>query len=159
MATNKKTVSVYADDDLLTALEEFKESGNHKSLNFAIVTILREKLFGESTDNVQSTLQGKALSTLDVESMINDAIASRLGAIESNVRSLQLDRMSEKTDSLVIENLLTNLSIAQNQISELSAKIESIENTRSEATVPAKKPLMLSQNQKVIEMQKLKETA
>ena len=28
MATNKKTVSVYADDDLLTALEEFKDSGN-----------------------------------------------------------------------------------------------------------------------------------
>ena len=159
MATNKKTVSVYADDDLLTALEEFKDSGNHKSLNVAIVAILREKLFGESTNNVQSTLQGKALNTLDVESMINDAISSRLGTIESNVRSLQLDRMSEKTDSLVIENLLTNLSIAQNQISELSAKIESIENTHSEATAPAKKPLMLSQNQKVIAIQKLKETA
>ena len=144
MATNKKTVSVYADDDLFTALEEFKDSGNHKSLNVAIVAILREKLFGESTDNMQSTLQGKALSTLDVESMINeaigshnDAIASRLSTIESNMRSLQLDRMSEKTDSLIIENLLTNLSIAQNQISELSAKIESIENTPSEATAPA----------------------
>ena len=134
MATNKKTVSVYADDDLLTALEDFKDSGNHKSLNVAIVTILREKLFGESTDNVQSTLQGKVLSNLDIESMINEVIASRLGTIESNVRSLQLDRMSEKTDSLIIENLLTNLSITQNQISELSTKIESIENTRSEAT-------------------------
>ena len=159
MATNKTTVSVYADEDLLASLNSFKDSGNHKSLNVAIVAILREKLFGESTDNVQSTLQGKVLSTLDIESMINEVIASRLGTIESNVRSLQLDRMSEKTDSLIIENLLTNLSIAQNQISELTAKIESIENTRSEATAPAKKPLMLSQNQKVIATQKLKETA
>ena len=89
MATNKKTVSVYADDDLLTALEEFKDSGNHKSLNVAIVAILREKLFGEGSDNVQSTLQGKALSTLDVESIVNDSVTSAIAPLLARLEALE----------------------------------------------------------------------
>lgn len=101
MATNKKTVSVYADDDLLAALEKFKDDEKHKSLNVAIVAILREKLFGEVSDNLQITLQSKVSSTLDVESMINDAVASA--------------------------------------IAPLLARLEALENTRSEATAPAKK--------------------
>ena len=99
MATNKKTVSVYADDDLLTALEEFKDSGNHKSLNVAIVAILREKLFGDTSGNMQSTLQNQVSSTLDIESIVNDAV----------------------TDA----------------IAPLLARLEALENTRSEATAPA----------------------
>ena len=99
MATNKKTVSVYADDDLLTALEEFKDSGNHKSLNVAIVAILREKLFGDTSGNMQSTLQNQVSSTLDIESIVNDAVT--------------------------------------NAIAPLLARLEGLENTRSEATAPA----------------------
>ena len=98
MATNKKTVSVYADDDLLTALEKFKDSGNHKSLNVAIVAILREKLFSDTSDNIQSTLQGKVSSTLDIVSIVNDAVTSA--------------------------------------IAPLLARLEALENTRSEATAP-----------------------
>jgi len=101
MATNKTTVSVYADEDLLAALNSFKDSGNHKSLNVAIVAILREKLFGEASDNVQSTFQSKVSSTLDIESMINEAVASA--------------------------------------IAPLLARLEALETTRSEATVPIKK--------------------
>jgi hypothetical protein len=78
MASTKKTVSVYADDDLLEALEKFKDSGRHKSLNVAIVAILKEKLFGET----QSTLQNNVSSTLDIESMINQAIAPLLARLE-----------------------------------------------------------------------------
>jgi len=105
MGTNKKTVSVYADDDLLTALETFKDSGNHKSLNVAIVAILREKLFGEvSQGKVSSTLQ----SALDVESIVNDAIAPIL------------------------------------------TRLEALENTRSEATATAKKPLIQLAREKML---------
>ena len=93
MATNKTTVSVYADGDLLAALNEFKDSGNYKSLNVAIVAILRGKLFGDTSDNIQSTL--------DVESIVNDSVTSA--------------------------------------IAPLLARLESLENTRSEATAPAKK--------------------
>jgi hypothetical protein len=86
MATNKTTVSVYADDDLLAALNEFKDSGNHKSLNVAIVAILREKLFGEAS---QGKVSSNVQSTLDIESIVKDAIApliARLEALET-VRS------------------------------------------------------------------------
>ena len=106
MATNKKTVSVYADNDLLTALEKFKDSGNYKSLNVAIVAILREKLFGDTSGNMQSTLQSKALSTLDIESIVNDAVT--------------------------------------NAIAPLVARLEALENTRSEATAPANFTQMLT---------------
>lgn len=75
MATNKTTVSVYADDDLLKALNEFKDSGNHKSLNVAIVAILREKLFGETS---QGKVSGNLQSTLDIESIVNEALNSKI---------------------------------------------------------------------------------
>ena len=93
MATNKKTVSVYADDDLLTALEEFKDSGNHKSLNVAIVAILREKLFGEpSQGKVSSNVQ----STLDIDSKINDAVTSAIAPLLARLEALETNR-SEAT--------------------------------------------------------------
>jgi hypothetical protein len=78
MATNKTTVSVYADEDLLAALNSFKDSGNHKSLNVAIVAILREKLFGDASGNVQSTLQNQVSSTLDVQAMIDETLSSKI---------------------------------------------------------------------------------
>jgi hypothetical protein len=78
MATNKTTVSVYADEDLLAALNEFKDSGNHKSLNVAIVAILREKLFGDASGNVQSTLQNQVSRTLDVQAMIDETLSSKI---------------------------------------------------------------------------------
>ena len=132
MATNKKTVSVYADDDLLTALEEFKDSGNYKSLNVAIVAILREKLFGDTSGNIQSTLQNQVLSTLDIDNIVNKAVESRLDAVLDQVNQFRLDVNSLKTDDLLYQNLRTNLTVAQQRIEAL------------EAIATAKKPLMLS---------------
>jgi hypothetical protein len=121
MATNKTTVSVYADDELLTALNEFKDSGNHKSLNVAIVAILREKLFGEVSGNVQSTLQSNVQSTLDIEAMVNKAIESRLEAVLSQVEDLRLDLHSIKSNDLITQNLQANLTVAQQRIEALEA--------------------------------------
>jgi len=83
MATNKTTVSIYADNELLKALNEFKDDCHHKSLNVAIVAILREKLFGEASGNIQSALQNQVSSTLDIKSIVNDAIAPLLSRIEA----------------------------------------------------------------------------
>ena len=92
MATNKKTVSVYADDDLLAALEDFKDSGNHKSLNVAIVAILREKLFGDTSGNMQSTLQNQVSSTLDIESIVNDAVTNAIAPLLARLEALETTR-------------------------------------------------------------------
>ena len=139
MATNKKTVSVYADDDLLTALEEFKDSGNYKSLNVAIVAILREKLFGDASGNIQSTLQNQVLSTLDIDNIVNKAVESRLDAVLAQVNQFRLEVSSLKTDDLLYQNLRTNLTVAQQQIEGLTTKLEAL---TSEATAPAKKSVI-----------------
>ena len=151
MARNKKTVSVYADDDLLTALEEFKDSGNHKSLNVAIVAILREKLFGETLGNVQSTLQSKVLDTLDIESIVNDAIASKLSEIKTEIEDSYNAGYRD-----IAANFNDLLQQRDREIDELRKAIAAI---TSEAIALAKKPLMLSQNQKVIAIQKLQKAS
>lgn len=138
MATNKTTVSVYADEDLLAALNSFKDSGNHKSLNVAIVAILREKLFGEVSGNVQSALQNQVLSTLDIESIVNEAVGSRLDAVLTQVEGLRLELHSIKTNDLITQNLQTNLTVAQQRIEAL------------EAIATAKKPLLSVMREKVL---------
>ena len=50
-------------------------------------------------------------------------------------------------------------SMINQAIAPLLARLESLESVRSEATATEKKPLILSQNQKVIAIQKLQATA
>ena len=122
------------------------------------ITILREKLFGESSGNIQSTLQSKVSSTLDIEGIVNDAVESRLEAVLTQVEGLRLELHSVKTSALLYEKLQSDVSILQGDI---DIKLDRINNTIAniEATVSAKKPLTLSQNQKVIAIQKLQATA
>ena len=157
MATNKTTVSVYADDDLLTALNEFKDSGNHKSLNVAIVAILREKLFGEVSGNVQSTLQNQVSSTLDIESKIDDAIAAKLLEIKDEIKeeygagfrgiSANITDLLQQRDREIDELKQT--------IAPLLARLEALENTRIEATAPANFTQALLQRAKEVAPLKL----
>ena len=121
MATNKKTVSVYADDDLLTALEEFKDSGNHKSLNVAIVAILREKLFGDTSGNMQSTLQNQVSSTLDIESIVNDAVTSAIAPLLARLEALETSR-SEATAPANFTSALLQKAIAVAPIKLMEVK-------------------------------------
>jgi hypothetical protein len=101
MATNKTTVSVYADDELLAALNEFKDSGNHKSLNVAIVSILRERLFGESA------LQSKVSSNLDIEDMVNNAVASAIAPLMRRVDAWESESIDERMLALIDEHKQT----------------------------------------------------
>lgn len=120
MASNKTTVSVYADDELLTALNEFKDSGNHKSLNVAIVAILREKLFGEAS---QGKVSGNLQSTLDIQTMIDDALSSK-------IRELR-EEFEEHEEIMV--------SRSQKAFEE---QIKIFRNEMDEAIATAKKPLL-----------------
>jgi len=148
MASNKKTVSVYADDDLLTALEEFKDSGNHKSLNVAIVAILREKLFGEVSGNIQSTLQSKVFCTLDIESIVNHAIASKTDEMRKEINDLK------STVNAVTKEFARYRDI---EIDDLAARVVALETNRSEATAPANFTQALLQKPKEVAPLKLME--
>jgi len=143
MATNKTTVSIYPDDDLLEALKSFQSQGNYKSLNVAAIAILREKLLGD----VSSTLESKVSSTLDIQSMIDERIADIQEAIEDKYRALFAG---------ISGNINDLMQQRDREIDALSARIEALS---SEAAATAKKALMLSPQVRAIALQKVSQAA
>lgn len=121
MATDKHTVSIYVDQDLLEKLNEFKTNGEFKSLNVALNSFLRESFLGEVSSKGQSKVSSNVQSTLDIDSKINDAVT--------------------------------------NAIAPLLARLEALENTRSEATAPPNFTRALLQKAKAIAPLKLMELA
>ena len=121
MATDKHTVSIYVDQDLLEKLNEFKTNGEYKSLNVALNSFLRESFLGEVSGKGQSKVQSTVQSTLDIEAMVNKAIESRLEAVLSQVEDLRLDLHSIKSNDLITQNLQANLTVAQQRIEALEA--------------------------------------
>ena len=87
MATDKHTVSIYVDQDLLEKLNEFKTNGEYKSLNVALNSFLRESFLGEVSGNVQSKVQSTVQSTLDIEAMIASAIEKQSPAPDVDIDS------------------------------------------------------------------------
>ena len=125
-----KAVSVRLPLDLLNELNSYATDkgmvrGGDANIGGAIIAVLRERFFNES-DNVK-----QVSDNVDIESIVNIAVESRLEAVLSQVENLRLDVHSVKTDDLLYENLRTNLTVLQ-------GKVEILEN-RTEATAPAKK--------------------
>jgi metal-responsive CopG/Arc/MetJ family transcriptional regulator len=124
-----KAVSVRLPLDLLNELNSYATDkgmvrGGDANIGGAIIAVLRQ-YFGEP-DNVK-----QVSDNVDIESIVNIAVESRLEAVLSQVENLRLDVHSVKTDDLLYENLRTNLTVLQ-------GKVEILE-TRTEATAPAKK--------------------
>jgi hypothetical protein len=124
-----KAVSVRLPLDLLNELNSYATDkgmvrGGDANIGGAIIAILRQH-FGEP-DNVK-----QVSDNVDIESIVNIAVESRLEAVLSQVENLRLNVHSVKTDDLLYENLRTNLTVLQ-------GKVEILE-TRTEATAPAKK--------------------
>lgn len=87
--------------------------------------------------------------------MVRGGDANIGGAIIAVLREYfgQSDNVKQVSDNVDIESMINQA------IAPLLARLETLETFRSEATAPAKKPLMLSQNQKVIAIQKLQARA
>lgn len=97
--------------------------------------------------NLDSRIDSPAAPDVDIESIVNIAVESRLEAVLNEVNQFRLDVNSLKTDDLLYQNLRTNLTVAQQQIEGLTTKLEAL---TSEATAPAKKPLMKIAREKVL---------
>ena len=110
----------------------------------SIIAIIRSVMQGQTISN--NVGQSSAAPDVDIKSMIETAINSRLIIIESEVNGLRIDRHIEKTDGLLIEKLQTDLAIAHNRIDDLDKKIAAIS---SEATAPAKKPALSDERESV----------
>lgn len=134
MAT--KVISTRIDEVLIERFDE-KAAAANITRNELIAKLISDFL---GSDGIVDNAVDKSIQVAvdnAVDSRLQDAIANLRSSIDSELRDikhdlsgLRVERMSEKTDSLVIENLQTNLAIAQNRINELSKKIE------GEATAP-----------------------
>lgn len=149
MATNKTTVSIYPDDNLLEALKSFQSQGNYKSLNVAAIAILREKLLGD----VSSTLQSNVSSTLDIQNLIDAALDSFRNEYDAEIAAklLPLENQINQMDiriRAIPDDVQTSLDPIHSQLQELR-----------EAIAPAKKALVLSPNLKVIALKKVLQVA
>lgn len=125
MATDKHTVSIYVDQDLLEKLNEFKIDGSHKSLNVALNKFLRESFLGEVSGNMQSKVQSNVQSTLDIDSSVNVAVESRLEAVLSQVRDLELKVHSQETYSLLYTSLKADVDIRFDETNKAIATLTS----------------------------------
>ena len=88
--------------------------------------------------NLDSRIDSPAAPDVDIESIVNVAVESRLEAVLHQVTDLRLELHSIKTNDLITQNLQTNLTVAQQRIEAL------------EAIATAKKPLMQLAREKVL---------
>jgi hypothetical protein len=160
MATDKHTVSIYVDQDLLEKLNEFKTNGEYKSLNVALNSFLRESFLGEVSGNVQSKVQSTVQSTLDIEAMIAAAIEKQSPApdvdIESMINEAIAAKLSEIKDEIKEEygagfrgisaNITDLLQQRDREIDALKADIQALK----EATAPANFTQALLQKNKEV---------
>ena len=138
-----KAVSIRLPLNLLNELNSYAtDKGMVRSgdanIGGAIITILRERFLGEP-ENVN-----QVSDKIDIESIVNSAVESRLEAVLNQVESLRLKVHSQETYSLLYDHLKADVDI------RFDATNKAIAALTSEATVTVKKRLMQLAREKVL---------
>ena len=95
-------------------------------------------------DKLDSRIDSPAAPNVDIESIVNAAIESRLETVLNQVRDLELKVHSQETYSLLYTSLK---AYVDNRFDETNKAIATL---TSEATAPAKKPLLSVMREKVL---------
>lgn len=137
-----KAVSVRLPLDLLNELNSYATDkgmvrGGDANIGGAIIAVLRQH-FGEH-DNVK-----QVSDNVDIESIVNNAVESRLEAVLNQVRDLELKVHSQETYSLLYTSLKADVDIRFDETNKAIATLT------SEAIATAKKPLMQIARERVI---------
>lgn len=132
-----KAVSVRLPLDLLGALRSYATDkdlvrAGEANIGGAIIAILTEHFGGES-DNVK-----QVPDSVDIESIVNEAVERRLEAVLNQVESLRQQVSSQETYSMLYAHLKADVDI------RFDATNKAIATLTSEATEPAKKSLRLA---------------
>ena len=104
-------------------------------------------------DKLDTRIDSPAAAPMDIESIVNNAVESRLEAVLNQVRDLELKVHSQETYSLLYTSLKADVDIRFDETNKAIATLT------SEAIATAKKSLTLSPQMKVVAMQKLQATA
>ena len=137
-----KAVSIRLPLDLLNELNTYAtdrgmvRSGD-ANIGGTIIAILREHFGG--SDNVK-----QVSDSMDIKSIVNSAVESRLEAVLNQVESLRLKVHSQETYSLLYDHLKADVDI------RFDATNKAIAALTSEATVTVKKRLMQLAREKVL---------
>jgi len=118
-----KAVSVRLPLDLLNELNTYATDkgmvrGGDANIGGAIIALLREH-FGQS-DNVK-----QVSDSVDIESSVNVAVESRLEAVLSQVRDLELKVHSQETYSLLYTSLKADVDIRFDETNKAIATLTS----------------------------------
>jgi hypothetical protein len=118
-----KAVSVRLPLDLLNELNGYATDkgmvrGGDANIGGAIIAVLREH-FGQS-DNVK-----QVSDSVDIESIVNVAVESRLEAVLSQVRDLELKVHSQETYSLLYTSLKADVDIRFDETNKAIATLTS----------------------------------
>ena len=125
-----KAVSVRVPLELLNELNSYATDKGmvrcgDANIGGAIIAILRERFFDES-DNVK-----QVSDNVDIESIVNIAVESRLEAVLNQVRDIELKVHSQETYSLLYTSLKADVDIRFDETNKAIAALT------SEATAPA----------------------
>ena len=104
--------------------ERFQAKAKDKGTNAsaALQKFVRDYIDDKLDSHIDSpAATSPAAPDMDIKSIVNNAIESRLEAVLSQVEDLRLDLHSIKSNDLITQNLQANLTVAQQRIEALEA--------------------------------------
>jgi hypothetical protein len=134
-----KLATFRTDSDIWDSFQD-KAKSNGTNASALLQRFVRDYL----DDKLDSRIDSPAAAPVDIESIVNDAVESRLEAVLNQVRDLELKVHSQETYSLLYTSLKADVD---NRFDETNKAIATL---TSEATAPAKKPLMQIAREKVL---------
>jgi hypothetical protein len=134
-----KLATFRTDSDIWDSFQD-KAKNNGTNASALLQRFVRDYL----DDKLDSRIDSPAAPDVDIESIVNSAVESRLEAVLNQVRDLELKVHSQETYSLLYTSLKADVDIRFDETNKAIATLT------SEATAPAKKPLMQIAREKVL---------
>lgn len=144
MTKDPNFVSVRLPDDVANWLRDYATDkklvrADKPNMGGSIIAVIRSVMSGQTISN--NVGQSSAAPSVDIDSKIDDAIASKISEMRNEINDLK------STVNAVTKEFARYRDL---EIDDLTARVIALETASSEATAPAKKPLMQLAREKVL---------